>query len=216
MFTAAIFDMDGLLIDSERSLMQAWLSAASDAGRAIAESAYVQCIGLAAAQSSAQLTQLLGDAATFSAVRSQVVARLGTDHFPAKAGALALLGELRRRGVPCGVATSSTIAEARERLHAVGLAPFFHSMSGGDEVPHGKPDPAVYLLAAQRLGVPPAQCMAFEDSANGIKAAHAAGLRVVAVPDLARPDTSACLMELASLEHAMPHVDTWFPGTTTR
>jgi beta-phosphoglucomutase-like phosphatase (HAD superfamily) len=121
---------------------------------------------------------------------------------------------LEAAGVPCGVASSSRVAEIRHRLGAVGVLRFFRAVTGGDEVPRGKPDPAIYLLAASRLGAAPADCIAFEDSENGAKAAQAAGIRVVVVPDLRHPAPEVLARShrvLGSLEEATAHVPHWFP-----
>ena len=107
--------------------------------------------------------------------------------FPLKTGALPLLEALHAAGIPCAVASSSSVDEIRHRLGHVDVLKYFRSIAGGDEVTHGKPDPALYLLAAARLGVAPEDCIAFEDSENGARAAQAAGVRVVIVPDLKHP-----------------------------
>ena len=107
------------------------------------------------------------------------------DHF--KPGAAEFLGALRARGTRCAVASSSTSGQIQACLGSLGVLHHFEAFAGGDEVPRAKPDPALYLLAASRLGVDPTQCIAFEDSENGAKAALAAGLRVVIVPDLKHP-----------------------------
>jgi beta-phosphoglucomutase-like phosphatase (HAD superfamily) len=115
--------------------------------------------------------------------------------------------------VPCAVASSSTSAEIEDRLTRIGVRHYFSAAAGGNEVQRGKPDPAVYLLAASRLGVDPGQCIAFEDSEHGAAAAAAAGARVVLVPDVKAPSAalaSSVHMVLRSLEEAVPLVKTWF------
>ena len=225
-FKAAIFDMDGLLIDSERAIMRAWIAGARELGLAFAESDFVQCVGRAEPESDAILVRILGDRATFEAARSRAQALLrvqaaadghlhdGEPLFPLKDGALALLSALRETGVPCAVASSSRVAEIRHRLGGIGVLPFFAAVCGGDEVPRGKPDPALYLLAAARLATSPHECIAFEDSENGARAAQAAGVRVVVVPDLRRPAEDvieASHHVLESLDDALEHVPHWFP-----
>jgi HAD superfamily hydrolase (TIGR01509 family) len=212
-FTAAIFDMDGLLLDSERVIMQAWLSCAREQGMTLSEADFLTVVGAGAAESRARLTQLLGGASAFESVRSQardkLLARPGVV-YPLKPGAMQIVSMLRQRGVPCGVASSTRVSEVRRRLEKVGILNYFQAVAGGDEVPDSKPDPAVYLLAAQRLGVAPERCLAFEDTDHGAKAAHAAGMRVVLIPDLRSHDFDAALMELPSLEQAFAHLDRWF------
>jgi beta-phosphoglucomutase-like phosphatase (HAD superfamily) len=213
MFTGAIFDMDGLLLDSERVIMQAWLAAAREAGLVLSQTDFLCVVGCGAEESSARLTELLGSRANFQSVRERARGKLAAGSgavYPLKPGALQLLALLRQRGVPCAVASSTYVEEVRRRLAQVGVLDFFQALAGGDEVARCKPDPAVYLLAASRLGVAPAQCLAFEDSDHGARAAHAAGLRVVLVPDLKACEFASAYMHLASLADAMMHVDGWF------
>jgi HAD superfamily hydrolase (TIGR01509 family) len=225
-FKAAIFDMDGLLIDSERAIMRAWLAGARELGLEMVEGDFVRCVGRAGPESDAILIEVLGGPELFRATQSRAHALLrdhaeaqsrlheGEPVFPLKAGALALLGALREAGVPCAVASSSRVAEIRHRLGAVGVLSFFAAVTGGDEVLRGKPDPAIYRLAASRLGIPAEDCIAFEDSENGARAAQAAGIRVVIVPDLKRPGddvVSRSHRVLDSLEEAIEHVPHWFP-----
>jgi HAD superfamily hydrolase (TIGR01509 family) len=216
-FTAAIFDMDGLLLDSERVIMRAWLASAQEAGLALSEPDFLLVVGSGAEESRARLSGLLGGHDSFQSVRDRVRARLAAESgvvFPLKPGALQLLALLRQRGVPCAVASSTYVDEVRRRLAMVGVLDFFQAVAGGDEVSRSKPDPAIYLLAADRLGVPPAQCLAFEDTDHGATAAHAAGLRVVVVPDLRAHECGAAYMTLASLEEAVGFVDRWFLDST--
>ncbi|MGC2462401.1 MAG: HAD family phosphatase [Steroidobacteraceae bacterium] len=213
MFTAAIFDMDGLLLDSERVIMQAWLESAEEEGLILSQPDFLFVVGCAAEESYAQLTKLLGGHGSFQSVRDRARAKLTARSgvvFPLKPGALQLLALLRQRGVPCAVASSTYVHEVRRRLAKVGVLDFFQAVAGGDEVSRSKPDPAVYLLAADRLGVPPVRCLAFEDSDHGAKAAHEAGLRVVMVPDLKAYDFASAYIKLSSLEDAMAHIDRWF------
>lgn len=213
MFTAAIFDMDGLLLDSERAIMNAWVSSAASLQLSLREADYLQVVGHAAAEANARLTELLGGADAFARVQREAHAKLSPAAgvvFPLKPGARAVLESLAQRGVPCAVASSTHAAEVKRRLAAAGMASFFRAVAGGDEVPRGKPDPAVYRLAAQRAGIDPHTALAFEDSDHGATAARAAGLQVVVVPDLKTPDEALSLMHLGSLSDALPHLDRWF------
>jgi HAD superfamily hydrolase (TIGR01509 family) len=212
-FTAAIFDMDGLLLDSERIIMQAWLSSAQEERLVLSEPDFLQVVGCGAEESRTRLSELLGGHGRFQLVRDRARAKLRTQPgvvFPLKPGALRLLALLRQRGVPCAVASSTFVDEVRCRLEKVGVLDFFQAVAGGDEVSRSKPDPAVYLLAAERLGVPPLRCLAFEDSDLGARAAHQAGLRVVVVPDLKAHVFDSAYMQLCSLEDAVAHLDRWF------
>ena len=213
MFTAAIFDMDGLLLDSERVIMGAWCESAAEAGMDLSQADFIKVVGASASESRTRLSQMLGGGKQFEAVRSRAQSRLLAQSalgFPLKPGALRLLSLLQERRVPCAVASSTGVSEVRRRLAKAGMLDFFKAIAGGDEVRDAKPDPAVYLLAAERLGVAPAQCLAFEDTDHGARAAHAAGIPVIVIPDLRAHDFSAAFMHLASLEHAFEHLDRWF------
>jgi HAD superfamily hydrolase (TIGR01509 family) len=212
-FTAAIFDMDGLLLDSERVIMQAWLCSAEEEQLPLSGPDFLQVVGCGAQESRERLSKLLGGVASFQRVSDRARAKLAAQPgvvFPLKPGALRLLGLLRARGVPCAVASSTFVAEVRYRLAKVEILDYFQALAGGDEVSRSKPDPQVYLLAADRLGVPPPRCLAFEDSDHGARAAHRAGLHVVMVPDLKSREFDAAYMQLSSLEEAVAHLDRWF------
>jgi HAD superfamily hydrolase (TIGR01509 family) len=212
-FTAAIFDLDGVLIDSERVIMQSWMAAAAEERLALSEANFLQVIGCGAQQSYQHLSQLLGGHEAFQRVRERVRARLNAQSgvvFPLKPGALPLLRQLRQQQIPCAVASSTFVGEVRRRLARTGVLEYFQAVAGGDEVTRTKPDPGVYRLAAERLGVSPAHCLAFEDSDHGARAAHAAGLRVILVPDLKRFDFGPAYLQLSSLDEALKHAAAWF------
>ena len=225
MFAAAIFDMDGLLIDSERPIMAAWIEAARTLDIELSHSQYLQVVGLATSESEVILGTLLGGPDAYRHAIAHVRKRLqlersdGTPLFPIKPGAAELLAALRQRGTRCAVASSSTSGQIQACLGSLDVLHHFDAFAGGDEVARAKPDPALYLLAASRLGVDPSQCIAFEDSENGAKAALAAGLRVVIVPDLKHPPASIverAFHVLESLHDATEHLPRWFPGELVR
>lgn len=225
MFAAAIFDMDGLLIDSERPIMAAWIEAARTLDIEFSHSQYMQVVGLSTAESEVVLSSLLGGVEAYRHAVAHVRRQLplersdGAPLFPIKAGAAEFLDALRAQGIRCAVASSSTSGQIQACLGSLDLLHHFSAFAGGDEVARAKPDPALYLLAAERLGVAPADCIAFEDSENGAKAALAAGMRVVVVPDLKHPPvsiTERAFHVLDSLHDAVPHLPRWFPGEAAR
>lgn len=211
---AVIFDMDGTLVDSERVIMDAWLAATRDLGLTLQPDDYMRVVGLNTAESDEILATLFGDPETLSAVRRSVHERLtSAAAYPLKHGAMELLTTLRELGIPCAVASSSFAHEIEERLTRAGVLHFFAAIAGGDEVDRGKPDPAVYRLAAARLGISPTHCLAFEDSPHGAASASAAGATVVFVPDLreATPDVARSVtLVLGSLGDAVPRIPGWF------
>jgi HAD superfamily hydrolase (TIGR01509 family) len=218
MFDAAIFDMDGLLIDSERAIMRLWLEASAQLGRALSEAEYLPIIGRAAPDCAAILSELLGKKRFERAARQVYDAAISADPavlFPQKPGARLILSLLREKGIRCAVASSTISAEVRRRLTAVGLLEFFDVAVGGDQVSKGKPDPALYRLATEMLASEPGRCLAFEDSENGVASAAAAQVKVVHIPDLKPPSSASQALSfevLTSLTAAISRVDCWFPS----
>lgn len=214
-FDAVVFDMDGLLIDSERPIRDAWIEVTAQAGRPLTAEDYLGVIGTGIECARPHLQALLGEGLLYDDVRERVRLRLleryGQTGYAPKPGARELLGWLQERGVPCGVASSTYLPEIERRLGLVGFLPSLQAVAGGDEVEHPKPQPDVYLLAAHRLGVDPARCLAFEDTETGSRAAVAAGMQVVVVPDLKPPGAAlAPLMMLGSLADVLAHLPGWF------
>ena len=219
MYRAAILDMDGLLIDSERAIMRHWLEAADECGNPLEVRHYLDAIGRRAEESDRILREVLGS--RFDVVKSKVDAKLtatdGSAIFPLKPGVAQFMFELSARQIPCGVASSTETAEVRRRLQSVGILHYFSVVVGGDTVERGKPDPGVYLLAANLLEMKVKECVAFEDSDNGVAAAHAAGIDVILVPDVKVPSERSralCHGELTSMTQATPKIDGWFVSST--
>ena len=217
MYKAAIFDMDGLLIDSERPIRDAWLEVARHNNIALTESDYLRVVGRNEIDGKAILEKLFAGDFSFEDARKCVADLLSenaaTHGYAAKPGARALLAWLNAREVPCCVASSTHGAEVRRRLDRSALIASFSAVCSGDEVRQGKPSPELFLLASQRLGVRPEDCLVFEDSEHGAIGALAAGMSAVIVPDLKTPgaDISAkCITVLQSLEQALPRCDAWF------
>ena len=217
MFEAAVFDMDGLLLDSERPIRDAWMSVARDHGVAMSEEDYLKVVGRNAADTKVILGAIFSGDLTYDEARRrshEVLAQsVAKGDYPVKPGAFELLSRLRLRGIPCCVASSTAAVEVRRRLERAGLLEFFGSTSGGDEVERGKPHPDLFLLASRRMGVEAARCLVFEDSEYGVLGAVAAGMSAVIVPDLKRPTDSTrvlCVAVLDSLEQALPLCEGWF------
>lgn len=214
-YAAAIFDMDGLLLDSERPIRAAWLQAAREHGAQLGEDDYQRVIGINVRESEAVLSFLLGGAERYASIRARADQLIDDARYAPKAGARELLALLEQKCVARAIASSTVRREMRRRLDAAGLARYVETVTGGDEVPHGrgKPCPDLYLLAARRIGIAPDRCLVFEDSAPGAKAGLAAGMGVVIVPDLKRPPDDVCeaaSMVLPSLEMAIGHCAEWF------
>jgi len=214
-FTAVVFDMDGLLLDSERPTRDAWLHAAAALGVPLTEAEYLSVVGLNHTDSHTRLLTLFGgDAPLLANARARADATLAAGPpFDAKPGARRLLRTLREARIPCAVASSTHHAEVRRRLQRAGLLDHFSAVCGGDEVQRGKPDPDLYTLALTRLNAAPRTTVAFEDSGHGVQAALAAGLATVAVPDLKAPAPewlARCHAVLPSLDAACERSPEWF------
>ena len=216
-YTAAVFDMDGLLLDSERPVRDAWMQVAAELGVALTPAAYLDLVGRNHRDSRLRLRAIFGDDALLADADRRATAllaeRFGARPFDVKPGARRLLSALQAARIPCAVASSTHRAEIGRRLARAGLLDFFAAVCGGDEVARGKPEPDIYLLAVERLGVKAATTLAFEDSGHGALAAIAAGLGVVVVPDLKAPEPAwqtRSVAVLDSLDAACAHSVEWF------
>ena len=190
---AFVFDMDGLLLDTERLANAALHAAAGDLGLKLPEDTFLEMIG----RRGQDIHHRLGRRVGSDALAKDLLARSEAHYetylargVPVKAGVMELLAWLTERKFPCTVATSTRTAKAERKLAAAGLRQYFHAVVGGDQVEHGKPAPDVYLRATAAMGVAPGLCTVFEDSEPGLQAAQAAGANAVWVPDLA-PVTAA-------------------------
>ena len=190
---AVVFDMDGLMLDSERAINDCMARAASDLGHDLPASLWLQMIGGGDGLCRRLLADRIGADATVELLARaeamyDVVADAGIDHRP---GIVDLLDWLVARGIPRAVATSTRRPLAMRKLAAAGLLPYFDAVATSSDVAAQKPAPDVYLLAASKLGVAPARCLVLEDSPTGVRAALAAGMTPVQVPDMLVPDDAA-------------------------
>lgn len=195
----AVFDMDGLLLDTERLSRDAYRSTRDWAGLPPDDGLFLSLVGLNSRDGDARLDAELSDLTDlvrFRAAWREAFTTSLAAAVPLKAHARDVLEALASRGVPLAVATSTRAEVADERLSRAGLRRYFQLLVGGDQIENGKPAPDIYLKATALLGLPPARCAAFEDSAHGVRAAVAAGLLTVQVPDLIRPTP-----ELLTLGH---------------
>ena len=206
-FAAVIFDMDGTLLDTERVAQEAFVATCEALAVTPRLDLLLRCVGAAEPLARAVLREGYGpglDIDTFFAAWSRNFAAVSAAApAPLKAGALALLEVVARLGLPTAVATSSRTAHAVEKLERAGLRGRFRTVIGADQVRRPKPDPEVYLKAAAHLDADPRACLALEDSEYGVRAAHAAGMTVIQVPDLAPPTADLRALGhivLASLE----------------
>jgi HAD superfamily hydrolase (TIGR01509 family) len=190
-FAGVLFDMDGLLLDSERIFKLAWRAAIEDLDFAWDEDFFHSLIGLNSKLSRQRLQEFYGPDDRLTRLPDRVdhhFHKLTDDApIPVKPGVHELLDLLDHHDVPRAVATSTKRGNALAKLERSGLLHRFHGLVGGDEVTDGKPSPEPFRKAAALLEVEADRCLALEDSFNGIRAAHAAGATPVMVPDLLHP-----------------------------
>ena len=205
---AVIFDMDGLLVDSERAILDCWRSVAAEQALPLDDGLWLSMVGMHDAACAELLVRLLGGA---KAERLNIDCKdrydlLVEQGLPLKDGAVELLQELSARGVPLAIATSTRRERALIKLERSGIHDFFEVVVTSSDVTHPKPAADIYLLAASRLGVSPGNCTALEDSEMGVRAANAAGMAVIQVPDLvpASELTRSLAQVVASLHEARP------------
>lgn len=188
MLQGAIFDCDGLLADTETPDFEAWRAIYEEHSLPLDPKEWAKNIGVSKgheiADWHAALAAQIGPSYDREAIRLRKRAhyQAAIDALAPLPGVVALLDAFDRENIPCAVASNSERTWVDRVLAITGLASRFRAIATAEEVPQGKPAPDVYLLAAQRLGVPPETCVAFEDSPRGLAAAHAAGMITVAVP----------------------------------
>ena len=205
-----LFDMDGVVIDSERLFTRFWIESAADLGFPMTREQALQLRSLRREQGIEKMEAFFGPAANFDEIRAHRIelmeahiARYGVDEKP---GIRELLALLKEKGIPCAITSSSALAVVRERLGRLGILDGFTALCSGKDVPNGKPFPDIYLAGAAAIGVAPEMCLAIEDSPTGLEAAWRAGCMGGFVPDQDQPDDvtlSRCFARADSLLDVM-------------
>jgi len=180
-----IFDCDGVIIDSSAPHIEAWKALALEEGLEFPEYLFKRSFGMKNEQIIPQLFQWTADRAEIRRLDlrkehlyREILRRSGARTFPGLARFLELL---QTHAVPCVVGSSAPRANVEVALEALGFSGYFKAIICGEDVTVGKPDPQIFLLAAQAMGLHPADCIVFEDAHVGITAAHAGGMKVVAI-----------------------------------
>ena len=186
-----LFDMDGVVIDSERLFTRFWIESAADLGFPMTREQALQLRSLRREQGIEKMEAFFGPAANFDEIRAHRIelmeahiARYGVDEKP---GIRELLALLKEKGIPCAITSSSSVPLIRQHLGSLGIIDGFTALCSGRDVPNGKPAPDIYLAGAAAIGVAPEHCLAIEDSPAGIEAAWRAGCMSVIVPDMDQP-----------------------------
>ena len=189
---AVIFDMDGLLLDSESLCLRLLAQAAAELNMPWDHDIGLQMVGLNLGDSSAVLKRAHGDDYEVAALRAKFdeyyEASITQGEIPLKPFVRELIHRLASLKIPMAVATSTHRVRAEAKLQRAELMTHFKALACGDEITRGKPSPEIFELAARRIGVRPSGCLVLEDSNAGIRGAVAANMKAVMVPDLLRPD----------------------------
>lgn len=192
MIKAVIFDMDGLILDTEKHLVKYWCQAANEAGFPMQREHALNIRSLARKFAIPYLQGEFGESFDYVKIRSRrmelMAQELSRTGLELKAGVKELLAYLKEKGIPAAVATATDFERTKDYLTRVGIFDSFDRIVCATMVESGKPKPDIYIYAAQQLGLPPEECMALEDSPNGVRSAAAAGCVTVMVPDLTQPD----------------------------
>lgn len=206
-FEAIVFDMDGTLLDTEMVFRDIVYDVSGRLGFEMTEEIHLAMVGSSHETTNALLVEAYGVSFPYAVFdqhcRTMMRERMA-ETVPIKTGVKEMLAELKARRIPAAVATSSRSPHAIGHLGAAGLLDAFQTIVTRDDVTYPKPHPEPYLTAASRLGLDPRNCLAVEDSHSGVRAAHAAGMQTIMVPDLVHPSDEIrglCAAVLDSLHH---------------
>ena len=189
MKAGAIFDMDGTLLDTEQMYRDSWEELAKEYGQQHNPDFPRAVAGTNGAHMCSVIRQYYPqvDAERFMQDCLDRVKNRIARAVPKKDGMDELLDFLHRKGVKIAVASSNSVEQIEKNMTLAGASPYLDAIAGGEEVAQGKPAPDIFLLAAQRLGIPPHDCYVFEDGINGVRAGVAAGCTTVMIPDGSEP-----------------------------
>ena len=199
-YKAVIFDMDGVIFDSERLVLEGWQEIAAKYGLKGIEEVLPRSLGVNAQVPREIFRECHGQDFPYDEYKKEASAlfhsRYGNGKLPLKPGVKELLSYLKENGYLVGLASSTRQAIVEQEIRDAGLMPYFDNLVCGDMLKRSKPEPDIYLKACENLDVEPRMAVAVEDSYNGIRSAKRAGMVPVMVPDMVQPDE-----EMRSLAH---------------
>ena len=206
-----LFDMDGVILDSEKLYAKFWAAACESFGFPMT---YEQALGMRSLNrdaGQAYLSSLFGPDIRYPDVRSRRIelmdAYVAQHGVEAKPGVNELLDFLQQRNIPFALTTASPMDRIEAHLGSLGLLEKFRHICTAYQVPHGKPEPDIYLLGAKTIGLPPQNCLALEDSYTGILSAHRAGCKATIVPDLDQPGENILSIAYAKADSLLDVID---------
>lgn len=187
-FQAVVFDMDGVIFDSEAKVVECWQVVAEKYGIPDIEDACRHCLGINRDATRAYMLEAYGQDFPYDAYKREMSdlfhKRYGDGRLPVKAGVREILSWIKEHGIKIALASSTRRAIVEAELKAAGLYDYFDKVICGDMVEKSKPAPDIFLKACNELGVRPCDAYAIEDSYNGVRSAQSAGLKCIMVPDL--------------------------------
>lgn len=185
---AVIFDMDGLIFDSERLVLDCWEKVGKKYGIAGIREVFTECIGTNKEKTKEIVLTHYGSSFRYDEFRKEASVLfqefVREKGLPVKKGVRELLQYLKEKEVPVGLASSTRLAVVEEELQQAGLYDYFQVVMGGDLLRRSKPEPDIYLMTCEKMRVEPENAYAIEDSYNGIRSAYSAGMIPVMVPDM--------------------------------
>lgn len=191
MIKGAVFDMDGLMFDSERITYNGWQKLMDEIGFEYSIDVFKQTVGRRKKEVEQFYFSKYGNDFPYRRLseiqRKNYIDFVTTKGVPVKKGLYEILDFLKDNDIKIALATSTSRQTSLINLGSAKVEKYFDALVCGEDVTNGKPDPEVFLTAAQKIGIEPEQCIAFEDSFNGIKSAFAAGMTTVMVPDFIQP-----------------------------
>lgn len=196
---AVIFDMDGVIFDSESLVLSCWKIIGEKYGISDIDKVFPKCIGTNKQETKRIIMDFYGTEFPYDKFKVEASElfhkKTKEKGVPVKRGARELLSYFKVNGYQIALASSTRLEVVKQELEQAGLLKFFRVVIGGDMVSHSKPHPEIYERACQELGVNPTETYAIEDSFHGVRSAHAAGMKVLMVPDMLKPDEE--IQELA-------------------
>ncbi len=191
-YKAVVFDMDGVIFDSEIKVIECWEEIAKKYGIANIEDTARKCLGINAVVTKEIFLETYGRDFPYDEYKKEMSAlfhrRYDEGRLPLKSGIRELLQYLKEEGYKIGIASSTRYAVVQQEIKDAGLLSYFDHITGGDMLKKSKPEPDIYLMACEHLDVEAKEAVAIEDSYNGIRSAYRAGMVPIMVPDLVEPD----------------------------
>lgn len=214
MLKLVIFDMDGLMFDTERVLCRAFMEVGEAWGLPVREAHYLACLGMNSWDERKKYEEFFGADVDVAGLQTAMIARgkqiFREEGIPVKRGLRELLDVLKDRGIHTAVASGSDREVIESHLARTGLSDLYDRILSSKEVAHGKPEPDIFLALCEEFGVRPEEALVLEDSDNGVMAAVAGNIPVINVPDMiSLPEglQEACLAVVPDLGAVIPYIE---------